>query len=236
MGNQNLPSFPGTQTPATNAGGGAVGTSVRFAREDHVHPATPTPSAPSPANATPLVESGGGAVGTSLLYARQDHVHPLGPQPSPATVAPLAPGAAAVGTSALYARQDHVHPAQAVPSAASAAGLADTASGTVGTSAAYAREDHTHPLPTGRLSLLTTTSVGETALITLGLSVRRYSVTVSGVATTDRIVAALNGIPTNGSLQDVYVSATNTISVGALIPVLGIASTVAIPIALYRVT
>lgn len=115
-------------------------------------------------------------------------------------------------------------------------GSADTVGGTVGTATTAARSDHTHPLPTGRLQLVGTYSVGESGLITLALGVRRYSLTISGLATTDRIVAALNGVPQNGSLQDVYVSAANTLSVGALVPTLGVAATVAIPIAIYKVT
>lgn len=56
-----------------------------------------------------------------------------------------------------------------------------------------------------------------------------------GVTTADRIVATLNGVPQNGSLQDVYVSSAGNISVGALVPTLGVAATVSIPIAIYKV-
>lgn len=85
------------------------------------------------------------------------------------------------------------------------------------------------------LQLVGTYSVGETALINLGLTVRRYPLTIAGLTTADRIVVSLNGVPQNGSLQDVYVSAANTVSVGALIPILSIAATVAIPIAIYKI-
>jgi len=105
-----------------------------------------------------------------------------------------------------------------------------------GSSTNASREDHVHPLPSGRLQLIGTYSVGEAGLITLALAVRRYSLTATGVTTADRIVATLNGVPQNGSLQDVYVSAANTLSVGALVPTLGVATTVAIPIAIYKVT
>lgn len=111
--------------------------------------------------------------------------------------------------------------------------LATTAS--AGTSTSAAREDHVHPLPSGRLALIGTYSVGEAGLVTVALAVRRYSLTVTGVTTTDRLVVTLNGIPQNGSLQDVYVSAANTLSVGALVPTLGVAATVAVPIAVYKV-
>jgi len=111
------------------------------------------------------------------------------------------------------------------PLGAAAAGLSTNAS----------REDHVHALPTPRLALVGTYSVGESGLITLALAVRRYSLTIAGLTTNDRIVAVLNGVPQNGSLQDVYVSAANTISVGALVPTLGVAATIVIPIAVYRV-
>lgn len=114
-------------------------------------------------------------------------------------------------------------------------GAADTVNGTVGVATTAARGDHSHPLPAGRLQLITTATVGESALITLGLSVRRYTVAAAGVTTADRIVATLSGIPQNGSLQDVYVASAGSISVGALIPVLGVAATVSIPLAIYKV-
>lgn len=101
-----------------------------------------------------------------------------------------------------------------------------------GTATNAAREDHVHPR---EVALLGTFSVGESGLVTLALAVRRYSLTVPGVTTADRIFATLNGVPQNGSLQDVYVSAANTVSVGALVPTLGVATTIAIPIALYKV-
>lgn len=78
-------------------------------------------------------------------------------------------------------------------------------------------------------------TVGETAVLSLALGVRRYSVTVSGIATTDRIIGALGGIPGNGSLQDVYASAPNTVSVGVLTPALGIGAVVSVPVIIYKV-
>lgn len=87
----------------------------------------------------------------------------------------------------------------------------------------------------GGLVLLGTYSVGETGLVTVGIAVRRYSVAIAGLLLTDRLVAVINGIPQNGSLQDVYPSAVGTASVGVLIPVLGVATTVTIPIVLYKV-
>jgi hypothetical protein len=105
-----------------------------------------------------------------------------------------------------------------------------------GTSTNAAREDHVHPLPSGRLELLTTATVGETGLLMLNLSTKRYTVTAAGAVLTDRLVVALNGFPQNGILQDAYVSAAGQVSIGLLLPALGIASTVAVPLAIYRIT
>lgn len=116
---------------------------------------------------------------------------------------------------------------------ATAVPLANTANGSVGTSANAAREDHRHP--GANLTLLGAATVGESALVTLGLSVRRYTVTTITVAAGSRIIAVNNGVPQNGSLQDVYVAAANNINVGALIPVLGVAATVSIPLAFYLI-
>lgn len=95
--------------PGMDAASASVGTSLRYARADHVHPTdtslaplasptfTGTPSAPSAAvntNTTQLATTAfvvgqaastaptgdaTAAVGTSLRYARADHVHPAGP-------------------------------------------------------------------------------------------------------------------------------------------------------------
>lgn len=117
---------------------------------------------------------------------------------------------------------------------ATAIPLSNTANGSIGTSVNAAREDHRHPGAT--LTLLGTATVGESALITLGLSVRRYTVTTVPVAAGARIIAVNTAVPQNGSLQDVYVSAANNINVGALIPVLGVAATVSIPLAFYQIS
>lgn len=104
----------GSATPLIN-GTAAVGTSLRYARQDHVHPTdttraalasptfTGTPAAPTAAadtnttqlattayvvgqaSATSPAMDGTATVGTSLKYARADHVHP-----TDTTRAPLA--------------------------------------------------------------------------------------------------------------------------------------------------
>lgn len=60
---------PATEPPLSD-GIAAVGTSGKYAREDHVHP-----SSIQPATTAPLA-NGIAAVGTSAKYAREDHVHP----------------------------------------------------------------------------------------------------------------------------------------------------------------
>lgn len=104
-----------------------------------------------------------------------------------------------------------------------------------GSSTNASREDHVHAAPANRLSLLTTATIGETTLISLSLGVRRYTVNVTGVTTADRIIAVLNGVPSNGSLQDVYASAAGVVNIGVLAPALGIGATIAVPVALYKV-
>lgn len=85
------------------------------------------------------------------------------------------------------------------------------------------------------LVLLGTATVGETSVLALALGVKRYTTTMSGAAVGDRLIATLTGAPQNGSLQDVYVSAANTVNIGVLTPALGIAQTVAVPLAVYKV-
>lgn len=105
-----------------------------------------------------------------------------------------------------------------------------------GTSANASREDHVHPLPSGRLTLVGTATVGETLLVSLSLQVKRYTGTMSGLAVGDRIIAFLTGAPGASSLQDIYVSAANTYNVGILNPTLGIGAVIAVPIAIYKVS
>lgn len=85
------------------------------------------------------------------------------------------------------------------------------------------------------LALLGTATVGETTVLSLSLGVRRYNVTATGAAVGDRLMLALTGAPSNGTLQDAYVSAVNTVSVGILAPALGIGATIAVPLAIYKV-
>jgi hypothetical protein len=88
------------------------------------------------------------------------------------------------------------------------------------------------------LALVHTATIGEASLLQLSLGVKRYTVTVPpspGLATGDRLVVCLTGAPSNGTIQDAYVSAANVANIGILVPALGVASTVAVPVAIYKV-
>jgi hypothetical protein len=64
--------LPATAIPLVESGTGAVGASVKYAREDHVHPSG---GGGAPSNANPAMD-GVAAPGVSALYSRGDHVHP----------------------------------------------------------------------------------------------------------------------------------------------------------------
>jgi hypothetical protein len=132
-------------------------------------------------------------------------------------------------------------PQGAAGSSASATPLASTTpanlgTAAVGTSTSAARADHVHNLPTGLLTQVATGTLGETLLVSLSLGVKRYTISAPGTATTDRLVVALTGAPSNATIQDAYVSAAGTVSVGLLLPALGIGSTVSAPVAIYKVS
>jgi len=95
----------GSATPLVD-GTAAVGTSLRYARQDHVHPtdtsraalASPTFTG-TPAAPTAAVDTNTTQLATTAFVVAQA-----------AAATPLANGTAAVGTSLRYARADHVHP------------------------------------------------------------------------------------------------------------------------------
>lgn len=80
-----------------------------------------------------------------------------------------------------------------------------------------------------------TATLGETALISLSLGVKRYTVNIAGVTTGDRIMAALSGVPTNGTIQDAYASAAGVVSIGVLVPAIGIGATISVPVVIYKI-
>jgi hypothetical protein len=94
----------GSATPLVN-GTAAVGTSLRYARQDHVH-GTDTTRAPlaspaltgTPLSTTAAVDTNTTQIATTAFVVAQA-----------ASATPLVNGTAAVGTSLRYARADHVH-------------------------------------------------------------------------------------------------------------------------------
>jgi molybdopterin-binding protein len=95
----------GSATPLVN-GTAAVGTSLRFARQDHVHPTDTSRAALAsptftgvPAAPTAAVDTNTTQLATTAFVVGQA-----------AAATPLVNGTAAVGTSLRYARADHVHP------------------------------------------------------------------------------------------------------------------------------
>lgn len=178
-------------TPLVN-GTAAVGTSLRYARGDHVHPtdtsraalASPTFTG-TPLSTTAAVDTNTTQIATTAYVVGQA-----------AAATPLVNGTAAVGTSLRYARGDHVHPTDTTRAAlasptftgtplsttaavdtnttqiattafvvAQAASATPLVNGTaaVGTSLRYARGDHVHPTDTSRAALSSPTFTGTPA-------------------------------------------------------------------------
>ena len=168
-------------TPVVD-GTAAVGTSLRYARADHVHPTdtsraalasptfTGTPAAPTAAadtNTTQLattafvvgqasstspVVDGTATVGTSLRYARADHVHPTDTSRA-ALASPTFTGTPAAPTAAVDTNTTQLATTAFVVGQAAAATPLVDGTAAVGTSLRYARADHVHPTDTSRAPL-----------------------------------------------------------------------------------
>lgn len=158
-------------------GTAAIGTSLKYARADHVHPTdttraplaspglTGTPTAPTAAvdtNTTQLATTafvvgqagsatplinGTAAVGTSLRFARQDHVHPTDTTRAP-LASPTFTGTPAAPTPAADTNTTQVATTAFVIGQASSTAGAALGTAAVGTSLKYARADHVHAMPT----------------------------------------------------------------------------------------
>jgi len=95
----------GSATPLVN-GTAAVGTSLRYARQDHIHP-TDTSRAPlaSPSlTGTPLSTTAAADTNTTQIATTAFVVGQA------SSTSPVMDGTATVGTSLKFARADHVHP------------------------------------------------------------------------------------------------------------------------------
>lgn len=108
---------------------------------------------------------------------------------------------------------------------------------TAGASTDASRADHVHPLPSGRLQLVGNLNATETLLISLSVGMKRKEFSLTGVATTDKLMFTPNGVPTAGcEAVNVYPGSTaNTVNVGYYTPLLGIGATYSMPITVYKV-
>ena len=120
----------GSATPLVD-GTAAVGTSLRYARADHVHPtdtsraATASPTfTGTPLSTTAAVDTNTTQIATTAFVVAQA-----------ASATPLADGTAAVGTSLRYARADHVHPTDTSRAALNSPAFTGTPSLPTGTTA-----------------------------------------------------------------------------------------------------
>jgi hypothetical protein len=95
----------GTANPVMN-GTATVGTSLLYARQDHVHPSDTTKAnLASPAlTGTPTAPTASVSTNTTQLATTAFVLGQVG------TANPVMNGTATVGTSYLYSRQDHIHP------------------------------------------------------------------------------------------------------------------------------
>lgn len=83
--------------------------------------------------------------------------------------------------------------------------------------------------------LVGTVTLAESALITLALGVRRVTVALAGTVTTGSYVAAPTAAPPSGySIQDAYCSTAGQITVGIIVPALGIATNYSIQVRIFR--
>lgn len=98
----------------------------------------------------------------------------------------------------------------------------------------FAPAAHTH---SGLLQLIGNVTVSETTLLSLALGMKRMALTLSGVATTDRLTFAPTGLATTGcEAVNVYASAANQVTVSYFTPALGLGVAYSIPLAVYRIT
>lgn len=83
--------------------------------------------------------------------------------------------------------------------------------------------------------LVGTVTLSETALITLALGVRRITAALAGTTTTGSYVAApVTAPPAGYSIQDAYCSTNGQITVGLIVPALGLATNYSIQVRIFR--
>jgi hypothetical protein len=150
-----------TATPLMD-GVGAVGSSFKYAKEDHVHPS----------DTTKITMPGSGTTG-QVLKKTADGVEWANESGGGSSIDPYTSNPAALGNFASpgvsddYARGDHVHPKPSaaelgitVPSAYTSNPVMDgTAS--AGSSTSYAKGDHVHPSDTSKITMPSGGSAGQ---------------------------------------------------------------------------
>lgn len=110
-------------------------------------------------------------------------------------------------------------------------------SASAGTSSNGAREDHVHALPAGRLTYLGDINVAETLLVSLAVGMKRKTFPLSGVTAADKLVLVATGAPTAGcEAVNAYPASAGNVSIGYYTPLLGIAASYSIPVAVYRIS
>lgn len=83
--------------------------------------------------------------------------------------------------------------------------------------------------------LVGTVTLAESSLITLALGVRRITATLAGTVTTGSYVAVPTAAPPAGySIQDAYCSTAGQITVGLIVPALGVATSYSIQVRIFR--
>lgn len=88
---------------------------------------------------------------------------------------------------------------------------------------------------TNATTLVGTVTLAETALITLALGVRRITAALAGTITTGSYVAApVTAPPAGYSIQDAYCSTNGQITVGLIVPALGLATNYSIQVRIFR--
>jgi hypothetical protein len=165
----------GSATPLVN-GTAAVGTSLRFARQDHVHPtdtsraalASPTFTG-TPAAPTAAVDTNTTQLATTAFVLAQA-----------AAATPLVNGTAAVGTSLRYARADHVHPTDTTRAPLASPAFTGTPSLPTGTTAVTQSAGNN------------TTAVATTAFVTAAVpAFASYLESVPGTLLDNKIISPL---------------------------------------------
>ncbi len=181
-----------TATPAPiSVAAGSVGTTIKAAREDHMHLA-PT------ASPVALVIGGTNSAGSAASLARSDHAHAL-----PAAAPPVAlaiDSVQAAGSASTLARSDHVH---AMPGAGAPAALPVGSAQATGVATTIARSDHVHATP----------AAGAPVAITIG------AVAAAGVATTIARSDHVHPAPALASTTvDGFMAATDKLKLNGVSP------------------